>query len=99
MSTDPRHLISIRRLVPLEQRSDYDAAWARLHQAATATGAHAWRFVSAAEADLFLEFLEFAADSTLREDPAVIEAIRTLHEQFGDPYPQPNTLEEWISLP
>ena len=99
MSDDARHLISIRRMVPAAQRADYDAAWARLHAATTGIGAHAWRFVSAAEGDLFLEFLEFAADSPLREDPGVIEAIRILHQRFGDPYPTPSTLEEWISLP
>ncbi len=99
MSAAGRHLISIRRMVPPEGRPEYDTAWARLHQAVSAKGAHAWRFVSAVRGDLFLEFVEFAADNPLREDPGVIQAIRMLHQQFGDPHPQPTTLEEWIGLP
>ncbi len=44
-------------------------------------------------------FLEFGADADLREDPAALAAIMALHEAFGDPYPLPKTLEEWIEIP
>lgn len=96
-----RALISIRRSVASADRPAYDAAWARLHHAATERGAHAWRFASTAadSPDLFLEFLEFATDRDLREDPATLEAIRALHAAFGDPYPLPQTLEEWTEIP
>ncbi len=94
-----RRLVSIRRSVSPERRDDYDAAWGLLHAAATARGAHAWRFRAAAVPDLFLEFLEFGSDADLREDPAALAAIMALHEAFGDRYPEPKTLEEWIEIP
>jgi hypothetical protein len=81
------------------ERAAYHEAWASLHAAATATGAHAWRFVSARTPGLFLEFLEFASDGGLREDPGTLAAIARLHEGFGDPYPPPDTLEEWNEIP
>ena len=92
-------MISIRRSVPTAQRDAYDQAWERLHRAATGQGGHAWRFASANLESLFLEFLEFATERDLRADPETLEAIRMLHEQFGDPYPMPQTLEEWIEIP
>lgn len=94
-----RALISIRRSVSSGERTAYDEAWARLHQAATDSGAHAWRFGSAGTEGLYLEFLEFSTERDLREDPATLAAIRALHEQFGDPYPIPQTLEEWVEIP
>lgn len=94
-----RRLVSIRRTVPPGRRGDYDTVWALLHAAAMLRGAHAWRFRSAEVPDVYLEFLEFGADADLREDPAALAAIRALHEAFGDPYPLPRTLEEWIEIP
>jgi hypothetical protein len=86
-------------MVPSADHTEYDAAWGRLHVAATTAGAHAWRFASAKTPGLFLEFLEFASDSGLREDPTALAAIQALHERFGDPYPPPDTLEEWSEIP
>ncbi|HEX2188331.1 MAG TPA: hypothetical protein VHG51_05500 [Longimicrobiaceae bacterium] len=94
-----RRLVSIRRSVAPELRAEYDAVWSLLHAAATLRGAHAWRFRSAEVPDLYLEFLEFGTEDDLREDPAALAAIRTLHEAFGAPYPPPRTLEEWIEMP
>lgn len=94
-----RRLVSIRRTVAPELRGEYDAVWALLHAAASLRGAHAWRFRSAEVPDLYLEFLEFGSEEDLRDDPAALAAIRTLHEAFGDPYPVPMTLEEWIEIP
>lgn len=91
--------MSIRRGVPPARRQAYEAAWARLHAAATARGGHAWRFASTDEEDVFLEFLEFGMDNDLRADVAVRAAIQALHASFGDPYPPPQTLEEWVEIP
>jgi hypothetical protein len=98
IKTGERRLVSIRRFVPQHKRGEYAEAWAGLHQAATARGAHAWHFVSAETPGVFLEFLEFGPESDPRSDPQVLEAIRTLHAEFGMPYPSPNTLEEWVEI-
>ena len=98
VTTGERRLVSIRRFVPQHRRGEYAAAWAELHAAATAQGAHAWHFVSAETPGVFLEFLEFGPESDIRADPAVLEAIRLLHSEFGMPYPSPNTLEEWVEI-
>lgn len=94
-----RRLVSIRRAVSPDRREEYDAAWDLLHAAATVRGAHAWRFRAADVPDLYLEFLEFGPDQDLRADPAALAAILALHETFGEPYPAPKTLEEWIEIP
>lgn len=96
-----RRLVSIRRFVGAsdEERARYDALWAGLHDAATARGAHAWRFASADAPGVFLEFLEFGPESDVRADPATLEAIRALHAGFGQVYPMPQTLEEWSEAP
>lgn len=96
-----RRLVSIRRMVGLEapDRARYDALWSALHDAATARGAHAWRFESADDPGVFLEFLEFGPESDVRADPDALEAIRALHAGFGQPYPIPKTLEEWTEAP
>lgn len=94
-----RRLVSIRRFVPQHRREEYAGAWSVLHAAASALGAHAWHFLSADTPGVFLEFLEFGPESDVRSDTATLEAIRVLHEQFGLPYPSPNTLEEWVEVP
>lgn len=99
METSPRRLVSIRRYVPTERIPEYAEAWAALHNAATARGAHAWAFASADHRDVYVEFLEFGAESDVRSDPGVVAAIQVLHEKFGEPYPAPRTLEEWVALP
>lgn len=99
METSLRRLVSIRRYVPAERIPEYAEAWAALHNAATARGAHAWAFASADHRDVYIEFLEFGDDSDVRSDTTVVAAIQALHEKFGDPYPTPRTLEEWVALP
>jgi hypothetical protein len=98
VTTGERRLVSIRRFVPQHRRGEYAEAWVALHAAATAQGAHAWHFVSAETPGVFLEFLEFGPESDIRADPAVLDAIRVLHAEFGMPYPSPNTLEEWVEI-
>jgi hypothetical protein len=99
MNAGYRMLISIRRYVPPERRAEYAAGWAALHAAATGHGAHAWHFVSVNEPDVYIEFLEFGSDNDVRAEPGVVAAIQSLHERFGDAYPMPRTLEEWVEIP
>ena len=99
METSTRRLVTIRRHVPQDRIPEYAEAWAVLHNAATARGAHAWAFASADHRDTYIEFLEFGADSDVRSDTVVVAAIQALHAKFGDPYPTPKTLEEWVALP
>jgi hypothetical protein len=98
IKTGERRLVSIRRFVPQHRRGEYADIWASLHAAATEKGAHAWHFVSADTPGVFLEFLEFGPESDVRDDPQVLQAIKELHNEFGIPYPSPNTLEEWVEL-
>jgi hypothetical protein len=93
-----RSLVSIRRFVPQHRRGEYAELWAALHAAASDRGAHAWHFLSTETPGVFLEFLEFGPESDVRSDSEVLEAIRQLHNEFGLPYPTPNTLEEWVEI-
>jgi hypothetical protein len=99
MTLGQRRLVSIRRYVPKERIEEYVPMWLALHAAATAQGAHAWNFASADVPNVYLEFLEFGPESDIRADGPTLEGIRTLHEAFGDPYPAPQTLEEWVAIP
>lgn len=99
MDTPQRRLVTIRRYVPADRIPEYAEAWAVLHNAATSRGAHAWAFASADHRDVYIEFLEFGEDSDVRSDTVVVAAIQALHARFGDPYPAPKTLEEWVALP
>jgi hypothetical protein len=75
-----RTLVSLRRRVPAPLRDAHAAAWAQLHREATARGAHAWRFASAADPELYLEFLEFSADADPRGNTEVSGALARLDE-------------------
>jgi hypothetical protein len=88
-----RTLVSLRRELPAGEGAAYHAAWARLHAAATARGAHAWRFRSTERESLSLEFLEFAAEADVREDPEVRAALRALEDAA------PAIIEEWTESP
>lgn len=99
MNTGHRILVSIRRYVAPDRRAEYAEGWTALYAAATAAGAHAWHFVSVNQQDVYLEFLEFGSDNDVRADPDVVAAIQSLHDRFGDAYPVPRTLEEWVEIP
>lgn len=99
MAMGERRLVSIRRYVPKERLEEYVVLWLPLRNAAVAQGAHAWHFASADVPHVYLEFLEFGPESDIRADPDVVEGIRKLHEAFGEPYPTPNTIEEWVEIP
>ncbi|CAN5691498.1 hypothetical protein BH23GEM6_BH23GEM6_25570 [soil metagenome] len=84
-----RRLVSIRREIMDEALTSYDSAWAALEQRVTASGAHAWRFVSAAYPMRYLEFLEFAADADPRGESGVADALAAIGRIA------PGTVEEW----
>jgi hypothetical protein len=88
-----RRLVGLRRRVPSDRRAAYDAAWAAARDRAERRGAHAWRFVAAGSAELFLEFLEFAAESDPRDDPQLAAALRRLDRELGAA-----DVEEWDEL-
>ena len=98
MDGTERRLVSIRRRVPTERLEEYLTLWLQLRVAAKALGAHAWNFVSADVPEVYLEFLEFGHESDIRSDPGVLAGIKALHEAFGEVYPPPQTLEEWIEI-
>jgi hypothetical protein len=85
-----RHLVSQRRTVPAERLPLYEQRWADLHVAATALGAHAWRFVSSTDPCAYLEVIEFRTDADPRADPAVRNALRLLDARVGA-----SAVEEW----
>ena len=98
MDGTERRLVSIRRHVPTASLETYLTIWMRMRVAAQACGAHAWTFVSADVPEVYMEFLEFGGESDVRQDPEVLDCIKALHEAFGEPYPAPQTLEEWVAI-
>jgi hypothetical protein len=86
-----RHLVSIRRTI-VDEGVHYDGAWERLRVAATAAGANAWRFTSASDETLRLEFLEFRSSADPRDRAEVTEALSTLDNMA------PGTREEWVEV-
>lgn len=98
MDGTERRLVSIRRRVPTDRLEEYLTLWLQLRGAAQDLGAHAWNFVSADVPEVYLEFLEFGNESDVRRDPPVLALIKALHEAFGDVYPPPQTLEEWVEI-
>ena len=73
-----RTLISIERRVENEQSSHYETAWAKFRESAVARGAKAWRFRSAGDESLYLEFLEFKAGADPRGAPEIQGCTATL---------------------
>ncbi len=87
MST--RTLVSIRRRPAPTDSTSYEEAWGALRAAAQAQKAHAWRFRSAGDDRLFIEFLEFRAASDPRGEAAVAESLVRLDAIA------PGIVEEW----
>ena len=88
-----RRLVGQTRTVAAAARAGYDAAWERVRAAATALGAHAWRFQSTIHPDRYLEFLEFAAERDPRRDATVAAPLLALDRDLG-----PAGAEEWVEL-
>lgn len=78
-----RRLLSVRRRVAPDRRGEYDPLWGAAQRAVEDRGAHAWRFQSAADGDLFIEFIEYASDSDPLGDAAVARAFETLSQAFA----------------
>jgi len=66
-----RRLVSTRRFIAPGTFSDYDACWEALRGSAAAEGVRAWRFRSALEPTLYIEFLESRGEMDPRERPAL----------------------------
>ncbi len=88
-----RRLVSTRRKVAAALSGEYDATWAKLREEATTSGAHAWRFVSAAYPTEYLEFLEFASATDPRARQQAMDVIEEL-ERLGR-----GATEEWDESP
>lgn len=86
-----RRLVSLRRRVAGASRERYGELWSALEADAVAGGAHAWRFVSATDASLHLEFLEFRGDADPRTADAARRHLRMLDEEVGRAQ-----VEEWL---
>jgi hypothetical protein len=84
-----RRLVSVRRVVLERDLDRYRTVWQELEQAVIAAGAHAWRFVSAADPSRFLEFIEFARGSDPRDLPAAAHALAELERLAS------GSAEEW----
>ena len=90
MTSSIRRLVEIRRTVPTRLKGEYDAAWAELRDAVTATESHAWRFRSAGDGEAHVEYIEFKIDNDPRSSRAVADGLRRL-ETIA-----PGTTAEWI---
>lgn len=93
MSSSTRRLIETRRVLSGGRRRQYDRAWADLRDAVAEAGAHAWRFRSAADPQLHIEYLEFGAGNDPRSVPGIDERLRDLEDIA------PGIMEEWIDAP
>ncbi len=85
-----RRLVEIRRRIQRDSGGMYESAWRELETAVTATGSHAWRFRSADDADLYIEFLEFRASADPRSRPDVQSALQAMEALA------PGSVEEWV---
>lgn len=85
---EERRLLVTRRSVDTEALAEYHRGWETLRLAATATGAHAWRFRSGSKD--FIEFLEFRDQPDPRSSSEVARLLSVL-----DGISVGNT-EEWV---
>lgn len=85
-----KRLLTSRRTIPTSITESYDHAWERLLEVAAEAGLHAWRFSSAADPRVFVEFLEFGDSADPRADPRFTAALRGLETVA------PGVTEEWL---
>jgi hypothetical protein len=72
------------------EHARYDALWSGVQTAATAAGAHAWRFVACGDPRQTLEFLEFPEGADPRDLPEVAALLARLDAEAGEA-----EVEEW----
>jgi hypothetical protein len=77
-------------VVPQADVARYDELWLALAADVREHGAHAWRFASAGDPALRLEFLEHAAGADPRERAAVAEILHRLDAEVA-----PAAAEAW----
>lgn len=80
-----RHLLSTRRVVPLDRLDDYFAAWQLVRAATETAGGRAWLYRGTNRQDHFIEFLEWGEEPTPRRpDLGPVHAARLeLDQHFG----------------
>ncbi|HUE95925.1 MAG TPA: hypothetical protein VMN39_04670 [Longimicrobiaceae bacterium] len=71
-----RRLISTQRTVPADAAELYERAWSALRDAA-GSDVRAWRYRSAADSLLFIEFLEFGGEDP-RGRPGIATHVEAL---------------------
>jgi hypothetical protein len=76
------HLLTSRRVVPLDQLEHYLELWSLLRAAAQGVGARAWLFRDARRQDHFMEFVEYATEVAI-ESSGVPEAREDIDAFFG----------------
>ena len=89
----PTKLVSTERRVGEADRKRYGRAWQTVRDAAKVVECRAWRFESARDPELFVEFLEFGEGPDPRESGELASALRALQE-FG-----PGDSREWLDAP
>lgn len=85
-----RKLLSIRRRIPRERIEAYRTLWKELSAMAEESGANAWRFVSPADPEEHLEFLEFEGGADLRARDETRALMTRMDDEAG-----PSEIEEW----
>jgi hypothetical protein len=94
-----RRLLSTRRLVPQDRRTEYERDWSRVVELAKEHGFHAWRFRAVSPEELYVEFLEFRRGADPRKRVQVAWALEEIRHHFPDPAPPPSSPdEEWDSV-
>jgi hypothetical protein len=89
-----RRLLSLERRVGEDREAHHGTLWAELAQLVSAMGAHAWRFTSATDPRLHLEFLEFGVGNDPRDSPQTGALLARLDEQVA-----PAAVKEWLGTP
>lgn len=86
-----RHLLSLRRHVPLDVADTYLDAWAQLRQQVEAAGGRAWLYRGAGHEDRFIEFIEWQDDIAA---PMSSEAVAAAAAEL-DAFATAAAVDEW----
>ncbi|HEX6135710.1 MAG TPA: hypothetical protein VFZ24_17180 [Longimicrobiales bacterium] len=86
-----RHLVSVRRHVPLDIVDTYLAGWSELRRAVENAGGRAWLYRGAANEDRFIEFVEWSDDIAA---PLSHDAVAAAAAEL-DAFAAPASTDEW----